>query len=79
MPTSDIKVPPGGLVCHAPSDCVLYLQRSTNFFSTWQAGPHRGRHWVLSPLWGAGLMLMTGAVLVTLLRGKSTDGRMKTP
>lgn len=70
MPPSDIKVPAGGLVCHAPSDCVLYLQRSSEFFSSWQAGPHRGRHWVLSPLWGTALMWMTGAVMVILLRRK---------
>jgi hypothetical protein len=79
MPPSDIKVPPGGLVCHAPSDCVLYVQRGPEFFSSWQPGPHRGRHWVLSPLWGTAVMLMTGALLVTLLRRKCTDGRMKTP
>ncbi len=79
MPPSDIQVPPGGLVCPAPSECVLYLQRSPDFFGSWQPGPHRGRHWVLSPLWGTALILMTGGLLVTLLQRKSTHGRMQTP
>ena len=77
-PQPEIQVPPGGLVCQAPSDCVLYLQRSPEFFSTWQAGPHRGRHWILSPLWGSALILLTGTVLVFLLQARRPDGQMKT-
>lgn len=71
MPPTQIQVPPGGVVCHAPSDCVLYLQRGHDFFSSWQPGPHRGRHWVLSPLLGTTLMLLTGSVMVFLLHPKS--------
>lgn len=65
-PTS--LVPPGGLDRGADGALRLYLQRRPGAFGSFNAGPYRGRYWVLDPLSGLALMLGAGLVFGTLPR-----------
>ena len=67
-PPDALVVPPGGLVCAQAPECTLYLQRTPDYFSSWQAAPRHGRHWVLSPFWGSLLLIGAGGVMLAFLR-----------
>jgi len=61
-------VQPGGLDRGADGVLRLYLQRRPGAFGSFNAGPYRGRYWVLDPLSGLALMLGAGMVFGTLPR-----------
>lgn len=56
------EVAPGGLARDAQQRWTLYLQRSPRQHGSWQSGPYRGTHYVLTPLEGL-LALSMAAVL----------------
>ncbi len=61
-------VPPGGLDRGADGVLRLYLQRRPGAFGSFEAGPYRGRYWILDPLSGLALMLGAGMMFATLPR-----------
>ena len=53
------EVGPGGFAQDLDGRRALFLQRSAGLHGSWQAGPHRGRHYVLGPLEAVLLVAMT--------------------
>lgn len=60
------EVPPGGVVRTADGKWQIYLQRKPGLYARYNEGPYRGRYWVLDPLTGSFLILVTGIVFAAI-------------
>ena len=54
------KIPPGGIVQRADGSPQFYLQRSPDFYGSWQSSQRHGRYHVLAPVPGLLLILLVG-------------------
>lgn len=72
-PAPGERIAPGGIQANKSGNVALYLQRSDNFYGSWQKGPRRGLYKVLPPIPGLLLVLITGSVFFRF--GRSTKAR----
>jgi len=59
------EVPPGGLTRDARGAWTFNLQRRPDWYGSWQPGPYRGQHYVLTPLEGLLCSGIAGLLIVT--------------
>lgn len=80
--TAGTTIPPGGLMRDATPQAAqrLYLQRTTPpRYASWNAGPHRGRYWILDPVSGLMLLAGTGAAFTASIRRNLSPSSFSRP
>lgn len=80
--TPPTPVPTGGLMRDTTPQATqrLYLQRTNPpRYASWNAGPHRGRYWILDPLSGLMLLAGTGAAFAALIRRNLSPSSFSRP
>ena len=63
--TPAAKIPPGGIVQGVDGRPQLYLQRSPDFYGSWQSSQRHGSYHVLAPVPGLLLVLLVGMLFAS--------------